>query len=644
VNVRRSQRQSGFALLVFLLLLMGAGGVVLANFSQNMLKEVNTKRYEHNQRVLQQAKQALLMYAYRYPEIASAFNGTERGPGRLPCPDTNQSGTPNPPCTANVIGRFPWRANGMQFYGDARDSSGETLWYAVSENFQNQVNRLNSSSRGTISIFDQNGQLMFDGEGEGVVAVIIAPGAALDGQDRVADPNDPANFLDNFGAFNNASFDNDSNDAADGFILGPVFDSVENTNVINDQVVFITAREVLDMAEKATLKHYRDAINDFRSTPGITRYPWMYDYATDNLFSFNSSRDRVGRIPSIFSSYFTDADSGPINIEITVRAPRRQFYINAEIGSPFHFSRELTTPVLTGLQFSDGGDDGDDEVRLVADPSVADQWMYFYWQLSPNTGWKKCGDSDGDGVLGEVLEDCDRDSFGTLTPGAGNQIDSQVLRVGYSWDFSAGMEFVLDLSDFDRLTDIVYTDAGLGTDALVEATFEADDVDGASEPEFRFEKGVYYTSGVFIAGTGSSDTGSQSATDDSNMNPIVSQSLVNTTFSFTLRYFPSFPLWAHEGADDWHSSIMMAIANGYEPGGGGTCTAGTDCLVVPDIRLTRDPIASLLIIAGNSSFTDNANGTYLDEMNQIFDAEQLNGDTIFLGHRDDDQILLVQTQ
>ena len=78
--MRPGYSQSGYALLLVLLVLMGAGGVVLAGFTQQVKHEAERQRYEHNQRVLREAKQALLMYAYNYPQSHG------RGPGRLPCP------------------------------------------------------------------------------------------------------------------------------------------------------------------------------------------------------------------------------------------------------------------------------------------------------------------------------------------------------------------------------------------------------------------------------------------------------------------------------------------------------------------------------------------------------------------------------
>jgi hypothetical protein len=62
------RNQNGYVLLLTVLMLMGVGGVVLAGFTQQARQELEVQRYQHNQRVLQQAKQALLMFAYNYPQ------------------------------------------------------------------------------------------------------------------------------------------------------------------------------------------------------------------------------------------------------------------------------------------------------------------------------------------------------------------------------------------------------------------------------------------------------------------------------------------------------------------------------------------------------------------------------------------------
>ena len=329
----QAHRQNGYALLLMLLTLMGVGGVVASNFTQSAREDVERQRYLHSQRVLKEAKHALLMYAYNYPAIAL------RGPGRLPCPDTDNNGQPGsvavPPPVANCggiatpdVGRFPWLANGIDFDQALLDADGERLWYAVSSSFDYADDDVvNPDAFGTITIFDSNNQRVYDGSlnipGEGIAAVIIAPGAEIDRagvpQDRNADPLDPANYLDLAGGRDNAAFQN--SDANDGFILGPVLGP--NGNVIsNDQMILVTADEIIDMARRATLETYRDSIDAWQTAVGANVYPWLHDYELINdlevyhVDPVDPNTDSAGRVP--YMTYYTDRDSHTLITDLRI--------------------------------------------------------------------------------------------------------------------------------------------------------------------------------------------------------------------------------------------------------------------------------------------------------------------------------------
>jgi len=284
-NIRTAQ--AGYALLLTVLALMGIGGYVLVGYTQNARQVLEEKRYQHNQRVLKQAKQALLMFAYNYPKT-----NVGEGPGKLLCPDFDNDGDVDAIADCNNIpGRFPWsdpRLNTERLV----DASGETLWYAVSDAFYNLGGGgvINYDTTGTITLVDQSGGIIYDGNGAGIAAVIIAPGPVLyrdddsngtyevaQQRDTGAQQVDSENYLDTFTIFNdpgfttfdNAVFNNgESGSGDDGFIMGPIYDITRGTVVINDQLVndqliIITADEVIAMAEKATLEVYRTAILDY---------------------------------------------------------------------------------------------------------------------------------------------------------------------------------------------------------------------------------------------------------------------------------------------------------------------------------------------------------------------------------------------
>ena len=52
--------QSGYALMIFVVPLIGIGRVVIGGFTQQVKKDVEFKKFLHNKRVLEQAKQAQL--------------------------------------------------------------------------------------------------------------------------------------------------------------------------------------------------------------------------------------------------------------------------------------------------------------------------------------------------------------------------------------------------------------------------------------------------------------------------------------------------------------------------------------------------------------------------------------------------------
>jgi len=176
MNRRPPKNQFGYALLVFMLAIMGAGGLLLVGFSEGMLDAAESKKFEHNKRVLKEAKQALLQSAYNYPVTNNGF-----GPGRLPCADTDNDGIPN---CGSTFGRLPWAQQNLNLY-DIRDADGQRLWYAVSSSFRPQAGSINSDTSGTITLRDQLGNVIYDGSNPGgltqygIAAVIIAPGAPI---------------------------------------------------------------------------------------------------------------------------------------------------------------------------------------------------------------------------------------------------------------------------------------------------------------------------------------------------------------------------------------------------------------------------------------------------------------------------------
>lgn len=162
--------QRGAALLVFLtVLVVGSAWFTIGALAK--AAPSTASREMRTGEALQAAKLALLGYAAQY-----AARTDHNVPGRLPCPElptsigTSSEGAAPGSCSnvAVEIGRLPWRTLGVD---RIVDGSGEPLWYVLSPGFrQSPVN------------FDTPGQLTLDGAPNAAVALIIAPGAALNTQ------------------------------------------------------------------------------------------------------------------------------------------------------------------------------------------------------------------------------------------------------------------------------------------------------------------------------------------------------------------------------------------------------------------------------------------------------------------------------
>ena len=191
---------------------------------------------------LAQAKAALIGYAATYRD-----SRPNEGLGYLPCPDTNNTGIAQLNCGnagETVIGRLPYKTLGLP---DLRTADGECLWYMVSGSHKNNPKSppLNWDSRGQIRVQDLSGQALADpaDASGGVVAVIIAPGAPLPGQNRPAGnlncsgdaSNSIASYLDGNPGGNYAA-------ATPGTLTAVA--GQPRSNVSNDRLSWIAAREL----------------------------------------------------------------------------------------------------------------------------------------------------------------------------------------------------------------------------------------------------------------------------------------------------------------------------------------------------------------------------------------------------------------
>jgi len=325
----RKTGQRGFVLIgLVALLVMGA-----LYFLVGQIRAASMQRDQDlaTLQALAQAKEALIAYAVT---VDLHLAGSKR-PGDLPCPDLNNDGHKEGSCgnvagttfQAGRLGRLPWLDLDLP---DLRDTSGERLWYAVSNSFKEntRIPVLNSDTTGTITVRDANGNIIFDGSAaNGVVAVIIAPGPPLTRQDGLqqdrsaANINDPRHYLDNIAvggsivaAEDNADFD-ETGTLTNGFFSGPVRDA-GGTVIANDRIMVITRDEIMAALEKRVVAEVRNCLTNYAADAANGgRYPWAASLATSAVTPAgtayqDTANTLFGRVPGSMWNTGGDGSAG----------------------------------------------------------------------------------------------------------------------------------------------------------------------------------------------------------------------------------------------------------------------------------------------------------------------------------------------
>ena len=175
------RNQQGAALLVLVMVIVTAASFLLLKVSRPSVIERN----KITAAALAQAKDALIGDAAAYRDTHLDVGGfQDKVFGYLPCPDTDNDGSANPPCggkDVTVVGRLPWKTLGLP---PLRDSAGECLWYAVSGRFKNnpRTDTLNWDTAGQLIMNDAGGATLTSG----VAAVIFSPHGVIGGQARTS--------------------------------------------------------------------------------------------------------------------------------------------------------------------------------------------------------------------------------------------------------------------------------------------------------------------------------------------------------------------------------------------------------------------------------------------------------------------------
>jgi type II secretory pathway pseudopilin PulG len=254
--------QRGFALIALLALAALFAAFLIASTLDFTATGNAADREDRSMSALRKAKAALIAYAANEQWQLYKTQPTDQ-PGGLPCPDADDDGDSEGVCpnASDRVGRLPWTSIGAD---DLRDASGERLWYALSSNFR----RLSGT---TIINSDTPGLLTVTGAApaSNVVAVVIAPGNALAGQNRTGVlHNNPAAYLE--------GFTTTSPDYGFSTVAKP-------SETANDRLLVITQAELMAAVEPAVAARIerdigKGLLQDYFNAWG--RYPFAMPFAS----------------------------------------------------------------------------------------------------------------------------------------------------------------------------------------------------------------------------------------------------------------------------------------------------------------------------------------------------------------------------
>lgn len=243
-------------------------GLLMVYSSSDDAEQSRIRQKEKTARALALAKETLLGHAIIDAISEPPQQATPR-PGELPCPDRNNDGEANGGAACTSVGWFPWKTMRLE---DLRDSADERLWYAVSEDFRDD---------GDVSETDINSATVFNEllhilDASGVetgsaAAVIIAPGSPLPGQTRSAGDSVAADVMQQYLEGTN----NDSNDTFTN----------ETTSTLNDQIVIITAEELVERAAELAIRQAAAAVRKYYNNNGFYPYPEFDTVCDINTYS-----------------------------------------------------------------------------------------------------------------------------------------------------------------------------------------------------------------------------------------------------------------------------------------------------------------------------------------------------------------------
>ncbi len=303
MNAHRKQtsikaRQQGVALLVMLIVLMGAMAAAAVSLLGSRVPA--QRRAQEVQASLAQAREALVAWSIAHPVPLA---GSRNRPGGFPCPDNHPPGDPNEgtetyPCAApGAIGRLPWQTLGIP---RPADEHGNTLWYALGGNFRDMPNvAIHSDTVAQYQVYAADGATLLTQAGKEAVAAVFAPGAPVAGQVRdAANVNCPSlggsrprhvcpdNYLEATAGRNNAS-------RTGPYVAGDASDT------FNDRLLFITKTDFMRQVETRVAREVLYCLTTYSRDPlNQGHLSWLAPLDGTAPPAFNdASGVRFGRMP-----------------------------------------------------------------------------------------------------------------------------------------------------------------------------------------------------------------------------------------------------------------------------------------------------------------------------------------------------------
>ena len=292
--------QRGQALILTALLIFVGFGALLFTSTTLVSNSIADQQARNVEIELGVARDALIGWsASRTPPVG----GANARPGDLPCPDMNNDGFEDGSCVAGAIGRVPWKTLNIP---EPKDSSAETLWYAIAGPFRNyNMNSapINSDTLGNLTLYLDSSATTLTSQ---AIAFIFVPGASLGTQNR--DPSATAlcattgttiarnlcasNYLEATGGGNNAQ-------------TGGPFIQAQSSGTFNDRLLVITNAELMPVVEQRVAREVRTILQNYKTLSACACYPWA-DIST-GVSDLGLNRGRVPALGAVPEDWGTGA-------------------------------------------------------------------------------------------------------------------------------------------------------------------------------------------------------------------------------------------------------------------------------------------------------------------------------------------------